>query len=158
MTAQKEASAESVFKALTRNLDRKPRAAVERRYQAMVRELGFLQERQNENLIYLRSRKWGDEQFKVLFSLNCIYQEVIGPLDASTRVGSSGIGSTYPITHGAMRFDGSHSSRVRLATQDFFSMVAELGFLREWVTKNTCGDLIYYIARYERDEIERGDD
>ena len=158
MAEQKEASAESVFRALTKNLDRKPRAAVERRYQAMARELGFLQERQNENLTYIRSREWSDEKIKVLFGLNCIYQEVIGPLDASTRVGSSGIGSTYPIAHGAMRFDGGHSFKVRQATNDFFSMVAQLGFLREWVTKNTCGDLVYYIAKHERDEVERGDD
>ena len=150
--AAKRASADSILKSLTRGLDHNPRIAVERRYQAMVRELAFLQERQNEDLAYLRTQKWTDERIKVLFGFNCIYQEVIGPLDASTRTSRSGIGSEVPITHGSMRFDGAHSARIRKATDDFFSMVAELGFIRQWMTKNTCGDLVYYIARHERDE------
>lgn len=89
---------------------------------------------------------------KVLFGLNCIYQEVIGPLDASTRTGQAGIGSAHPITHGAMRFDGTHSFNVRKVSTDFFTMVIKLGFQRDWMTKNTCGDLVFYIARHEREQ------
>lgn len=154
--ATQKASAESVFKSLTKDLDHKSRNAVDRRYQAMVRELSFLGERQNENLAFIRTKKWSDERLKVLFGLNCIYQEVIGPLDASTRHGEVGIGVQYPIAHGAMRFDERHSFNVREATNDFFEMVVKLGFRRDWMTKNTCGDLVYYIARHER-EVSEGD-
>lgn len=155
--ATQNSSAESVFKALTKHLDRKPRSAVERRYDAMIRELCFLEERQNENLTFLRSRRWNDDRLKVLFGLNCIYQEVIGPLDASTRTGEAGIGSTYPIAHGAMRFDAAHSFNVRKASTDFFAMVVKLGFQHDWMTKNTCGDLVFYIARYEHEQEGSGE-
>lgn len=147
--ATHKASADSVFQALTVNLDRKPRSIVARRYDAMLRELRFLGEREDKNLAYLRSCGWNDDRLKVLFGLNCIYQKVIGPLDASTRTGKSGIGSTHTITHGALRFDLAHSTRVRKAREDFFAMVIQLGFRHDWMTKNTCGDLVFYIARYE---------
>jgi hypothetical protein len=151
--ATQKPSAESVIKFLTRHLDYKPRKTVERRYQAMVRELIFLGERQDQHLAYIRYRKWSDDRLKVLFGLNSIYQEIIGPLTASTRVAQVGIGSQYPLTHGTMRFDGGHSHNVREADNAFFSMVSELGFLRSWMAKNTCGELVFHIARHEREDV-----
>jgi hypothetical protein len=146
-----------VLVALTRHLDPKPRNAVARRHEAMLRELAFLGERENENLVFIRTRNWTDQRLSALFSLNSIYQEVLGPLDASARTGQAGLGSQHPIVHGSMRFDAAHTARVRSAVEDFFSMVNELGFRRDWMTKNTCGDLVFYIARQER-ESGAGDD
>ena len=124
----------------------------------MLRELGFLGERENENLAFIRSRNWSDQRLSALFSLNSIYQEVLGPLDASARTGQAGLGSQHPIVHGSMRFDAAHTARVRSAIEDFFTMVNELGFhRRDWMTKNTCGDLVFYIARHERESGEGGD-
>lgn len=157
--AAQSSTTDSVFKALTKPLDYRPRIAVERRYKAMVRELVYLQERQNEHLVFLRKREWSDERLRVLFALNCLYQEVIGPLDASTRTSNVSLGWQHPISYGQMRFDRGHSYVVRRATEDFFTMVSKLGFLRGWMTKNTCGDLVYWIARHEREgsEEEAGD-
>lgn len=146
-----------VLAALTRHLDVKPRNAVARRHDAMLRELSFLGERENENLAFIRSRNWTDQRLSALFSLNSIYQEVLGPLDASARTGQAGLGSQHPIVHGSMRFDAAHTARVRSAVEDFFTMVNELGFRRDWMTKNTCGDLVFYIARYERESGADGD-
>jgi hypothetical protein len=146
-----------VLLALTRHLDLKPRSAVMRRHEAMLRELSFLGERENENLAFIRSRNWTEQRLSVLFSLNCIYQEVLGPLDASARTGQAGLGTEHPIVHGSLRFDSAHTARVRSAVEDFFTMVGELGFRRDWMTKNTCGDLVYYIARHERESNADGD-
>ena len=146
-----------VLAALTRHLDAKPRNAVARRHEAMLRELVFLSERENENLTFIRSRNWTDQRLSALFSLNCIYQEVLGPLDASARTGLAGLGTQHPIAHGSMRFDAAHSVRVRNAVEDFFTMVRELGFRRDWMTKNTCGDIVFYIARHERESGPDGD-
>lgn len=146
-----------VLAALTRHLDVKPRNAVSRRHEAMLRELGFLGERENDNLAFIRSRNWTDQRLSALFSLNSIYQEVLGPLDASARTGQAGLGSQHPIVHGSMRFDAAHTARVRSAVEDFFTMVNELGFRRDWMTKNTCGDLVFYIARHERESGADGD-
>lgn len=157
MAAQNSTS-DSVFKALTKHLDYKPRSAVLRRYQAMVRELVFLQERQNELVVYLSTREWSDERLKVLFALNCVYQEVIGPLDASTRTCKVGLGLEHPIAHGHILFDRRHYYVVRRAADDFFSMVSKLGFLRDWMTKNTCRDLVYWVARHEREDSDGAGD
>lgn len=149
--------ADPVLLALTRHLELKPRNAVMRRHEAMLRELSFLGERENENLAFIRSRNWTEQRFSVLFSLNCIYQEVLGPLDASARTGQAGLGTEHPIVHGSLRFDSAHTARVRSAVEDFFTMVGELGFRRDWMTKNTCGDLVFYIARHERESNADGD-
>jgi hypothetical protein len=151
MVTQKS-TPETVLKVITKHLDHKPRGAVERRYAAMTRELRFLEERQDEKLAFLRSHRWNDDRLKVLFGLNCIYQEVIGPLDASIRAGEAGMGTRYPIVHGAMRFDRAYSSKVRKAATDFFTLVSKFGFQHDWMTKNTCGDLVYYIAKHEHEE------
>lgn len=126
------------------------RGNVDRRCEAMLRELDFLRERQNENLTYLRSKGWVDERLQVLFVLNSVYQLCIGPLQSSARI-NAGLGGDYPIRHGADVFDIGRAGIVIEMVTDFFSMAADLGFLRDWMTKNTCGDLIYWIARHERD-------
>lgn len=149
-------------------LDAKVRNTVARRHEAMLRELAFLGTREDKGLAFIRSRNWTDAKLSVLFSLNCIYQEVLGPLDASARTGRRadvevrgnpglGLGSSHPIVHGSQRFDVAHTVRVKAAIEDFFGLVFELGFRRDWMTKNTCGDLVYWIARSERERDENGE-
>lgn len=147
---------------LTHPLDAKVRSVVLRRHEAMLRELAFLVSSQDQRLAFIRSRNWHDAKLSALFSLNCLYQEVLGPLDASARTGhrahpdanevpTLGLGSFHPIVHGSQRFDSAHTARVKGAVEDFFGLVAELGFRRDWMTKNTCGDLVYWIDRHERE-------
>jgi hypothetical protein len=125
------------------------RTSVERRYEAMLRELQFLLSCENENLKYLRNKGWSDERLQVLFVLNSIYQLCVGPLQSSGRV-TAGLGGEFPILHGADVFGSSRAALVNGMAADFFFMAAELGFLRDWMTKNTCGELIYWVARHER--------
>lgn len=152
-----------ILAALTQPLDAKVRGAVARRHEAMLRELAFLSTKQDERLTFIRSCNWTDARLSALFSLNCVYQEVLGPLDASARTGrradtdvagapALGLGSSHPIVHGSQRFDSAHTARVKGAVEDFFGMVAELGLRRDWMTKNTCSDLVYWIARHEREK------
>lgn len=148
---------DSVLQALTKPMAPKPRSSVFRRYEAMLRELKFLAERRDENLQYIRDRNWTDARLSMLFGLNSVYQEVLGPLQASARSGTAGLGSEYPITHGSQRFDSAHTARVTSALEDFFALVFELGFQRAWMTKNTCGDLVFFIARFEREQVPGAD-
>jgi hypothetical protein len=168
MATQRE-DRDRVLAALTQGLDPKVRSAVVRRHEAMLRELAFLGAKEDERLNFIRPRGWTDARLSALFSLNCVYQEVLGPLDASARAGrradaeaaglpALGLGSSHPIVHGSSRFDAAHTARVKGAVEDFFEMVSELGLRRDWMTKNTCGDLVYWIARYERErDLDRGD-
>ncbi|WP_291984539.1 hypothetical protein [Candidatus Accumulibacter sp. ACC007] len=166
--ANQRSNIDPVLAALTQPLDAKVRGAVTRRHEAMLRELAFLVSKQNEELTFIRSRNWPDTKLSALFSLNCIYQEVLGPLDASARTGRQsdpdsrvapalGLGSSHPIVHGSQRFDSAHTARVKSAIEDFFGLVTKLGFRRDWMTKNTCSDLVYWIARNERDNKANGE-
>jgi hypothetical protein len=147
--------AQSVLNLLTAPMDRKPRDVVLRRHAAMIRELAFLIQSDDRRVSYLRQKGWSDERFYVLFALNCVYQEVLGPLHASSEVGAAGLGTEHPIHYGSEVFDQDRAKRVRFAVQDFFNLVTALHFSREWMSKNTCGDLVYFIERKEREEEQR---
>ncbi len=154
---------ETVLSLLTRQLAPKPRVSVLRRHEAMLRELQYLDGRQDENLTLLRKKhKWSDARWHALFAVNSVYQEVLGPLQASARSSMFGLGRETAILHGTQRFDAAHAARVSETLDAFFEMVAEMGFRRDWMSKNTCGDLVFYIARHARgdippDEAEAGD-
>jgi hypothetical protein len=120
----------------------------------MLRELEFLRERAQEHFVYVTQKGWTAEKLHVLFMLNSVYQLCIGPLHASARV-SAGLGGKIPIQHGADLFNRRRAHVVNTMALDFVAMVNKLGFQREWMSKNTCGDLIYWIARHER-ELESG--
>jgi hypothetical protein len=166
--AKQRIDADPLLAALVQPLDVKVRNAVMRRHEAMLRELIFLASKQDEHLAFIRSCNWSDERLSALFSLNCFYQEVLGPLDASARTGGQsesdshgaqalGLGASHPIVHGSQRFDSAHTARVKSAVEDFFDLVRQLGFRRDWMTKNTCNDLVYWIARHERESNGDGD-
>lgn len=151
-----------VLEALTKPLDVKVRNAVVRRHAAMVRELEFMVTKQDTRLQFIQSRHWSNEKLSALFALNSFYQEVLGPLDASARARSHsgsvaeerqshGLGSLHPILYGGPRFDSAHAMKVRSAVDDFFWLVRNLGFRREWISKNTSGDIVYWIDRAERE-------
>jgi len=118
----------------------------------MIRELTFRIETNDARLAYVRSRGWSDEHFSVLFALNCVYQEVLGPLHASAQSGAAGLGTSSAIRHGSQTFGREHTRRVVIAINDFFALVAELGFDRQWMSKNTCGDLVFSIELQEREQ------
>jgi hypothetical protein len=147
-----ERHAEQFLTYLLKPVQRRPREAVLARHAAMVRELKFRDSNRDEALEYLRGRGWSDARFHVLFALNCVYQEILGPLQASSRSGIAGLGTQYPIIHGTKLFDTDHSERVNFVIVDFMAIVEGLHFTRDWLYKNTCGDLIFYIARYEHEQ------
>jgi hypothetical protein len=129
----------------------KPKQAVRRRCQLMASELRYLDEKGDENLLFLRKRGWANQRFEALFFLNSFYQELLGPLHASARTGPIGLGAEFPIKHGSQVFDQAHTRRVLDATSAFFELFDEIGFLRVWASKNTCSDLVYYVAKHERE-------
>src|SRR6185437_12016562 len=107
-----ERQAEKFLTNLLNPIQPRPREAVLRRHSAMIRELKFRASNRDQTLEYLRGRGWSDARFIVLFALNCVYQEILGPLQASARSGIAGLGTDYPITHGTRRFDRDHTKQV----------------------------------------------
>jgi hypothetical protein len=89
----------------------------------MVRELQYLREKRDENLVFIRKRKWSDVRLRALFAVNSVYQEVLGPLQAAAKGSTSGLGRDLPILHGSQRFDSAQSARVNATLEGFFLMV-----------------------------------
>lgn len=141
-----------VLSGLMKGLSPPVRRSVEDRFSAMGREFRYLSDSRSPDLSYLQSKGWSEDRFTVLFMLNSVYQQCIGPLHSSGR-SNAGIGSSIPILHGTNVFDKAHSAHVNEMALSFFNMVEQLGYSRSWLSKNTCGDVIYWIARNLR-EIE----
>jgi hypothetical protein len=93
--------AEEFLALLTQPMERNPQEAVHRRHAAMITELKFRHAQEDRRLDFLRRKGWSDACFSTLFALNCVYQEVLGPLEASSRSGVAGLGSDHPIRQGA---------------------------------------------------------
>jgi hypothetical protein len=121
-----------------------------RRIDAMERELTFLAEREDDNLSFIRRRGWSDERLQVLFVLNSVYQQVLGPIQAAAKEGPEGLGSTIPIRHGTASFSRKTAGKVQVAMKEFLVMVDTLKLQRRWLHSNTCGDVVFAVAAFER--------
>jgi len=131
-------------------LDPAVRRSVHRRFDAMIRELKYLQANRADELTYLNEKGWTEQRLKVLLVLNSVYQLAIGPLHASAR-STVGLGLTIPISHGTDLFDRSKAREVNEMVAAYKSFVEALSIKADWLTKNTAGDLVYWIARWERE-------
>lgn len=137
--------------AIQGTLDPAVRASVRRRVAAMEREFDYLRESRHEDLRFALDKGWTDAKFSVLFVLNSVYQFCIGPLHSSARTSGS-IGGDVPIRHGSDTYGSARAREVNQMVVDYESLTRELGIDPALLQKNTCRDLIYWVARAEREE------
>jgi hypothetical protein len=127
------------------------RHVVQARWEAMLRELAYLQEKRDVRLHFVTGKGWSMERLAVLCWCNSFYQLVIGPLESSLRVSTLSLGTLIPIWHGTEYFDRRRAGRTQRTTSEFAAIIVRLGFQRNWLFKNTASDVLYYVERYERD-------
>lgn len=121
------------------------RAAVVRRIEAMERELEFLAQKEDVRLLAIRTHGWSDDRLRVIFALNSVYQQVLGPLQAVARGGPQGLGGEVPIRHGSFAFSASTTVRIQQSMRAFEAVASELRIPQSWLHANTCGDVVYAI-------------
>jgi len=131
-------------------LDGPVRMSIRRRIDKMEREYDYLRSREEHDLSFALSCGWSDQKFYVLFVLNSIYQLCVGPLHASAR-SSGGIGRNIAIRHGSDSYDSGRARVVNAMAIDFDNLASKLGIEPGLLQKNTCKDLVYWIARGERE-------
>jgi hypothetical protein len=139
-------NSDRVIEIYVKHLHPSVRDDVSRRYQAMVREYLFMCTRKNSDL---RSLRWSDNRFFVLFALNSFYQIVIGPLQSSARTSGVGIGDDIAIRRGRSLYGWSQKKRTEEFVADFMSMVTSLEFQWSWLGRNTTSELVFWIDRHE---------
>jgi hypothetical protein len=141
----------NALRPLTNAINPATRHSIQARWDAMLRELAYLQGRRDARLQFVTSKGWSVEKLAVLFWCNSFYQNVIGPLESSLRASSLSLGVEIPISHGTEYFNRRRALRTQSATSEFGAVIGRLGFQRNWLFKNTANDIIFYLDRYERD-------
>ncbi len=129
-----------------RCMDGKVRQGVARRIEQMERELLFLTKKEDKRLLMVRLKGWTDNDLHVVFFLNSIYQQVIGPQQAAARGGPLGLGTDISVAHGSTKYDSDSAVRVVAAVRGFEEMVEGLGLRKRWLHANTCREVIDAIA------------
>lgn len=135
---------------LLRSLEPPVRLSVRRRVEKMERQYDYLRSVDEADLAFALSRGWSDQKFSVLFVLNSIYQLCIGPLHASANA-SGAMGSDIVIRHGSDAYGRARAREVNMMASDYDSLATKLGLDPKLLQKNTCKDLVYWIARDERE-------
>lgn len=150
MTTKPSTAADSVLQTLIKSSDPPVRRRIQRRYENMVRELKYMHEQKKPGLLYLLNNGWFEQKICVLFALNCVYQELFGPLQLAAKTGQLGVAAEISIVHGttavnkAFRTEASHTSK------EFSEMIHKLGFQLAWMGFATCSDTVFHLEQFLR--------
>jgi len=148
-----EDAADRILRMLVDGLDRDVRQSVIRRFDAMKRELVFRWSQNDGDAAFLRRIGYTSEQLHTLFALNSFYQIVLGPLAAASRRWRTVEFNQLTILHGRMSFGPTDAVQLREMVSRFERILGEIDLPR-FINTNTAGDLIYQLARFERDREE----
>lgn len=134
---------------LVDQLDRELRIQILRRREAMLRELRFLEEREDPSLLSIRRSDWTNERLEVLCGLNAFYQLVLGPLASSSRDRFGELGREIPIQYGELlRFDAERSRRLRRAHMAFMVAIGDVPDVQGLLTAPQFRDMVFRLARH----------
>lgn len=141
----------TVYQSLIRQLDTPVRATIQRRAEAMMRQIVYLQETEQERLVFLLRAGWTLDRLAVLCSINSFYQIVIGPLASSGRSDSrTGLGERIPIQYGEeIKFDGKRAADMRRLHTAFTTLVHSMNIPLRLLYANHADDLIFELSRSE---------
>jgi hypothetical protein len=140
----------TVYDTLIKRLDPALRVTIQRRTDAMMRQIDYLRENGNTELIFIQTRGWTKPRLEILCSLNSFYQIVIGPLASSARRETRiGLGQKIPIKYGEeIVFDASRSREIRAVHSAFLALVQTTNLPNKFLHANHADDLIFEISRF----------
>jgi hypothetical protein len=140
----------TVYNTLIRRLDGPVRATIDRRADAMMRQIAYLSEINDRRLVFVSRRGWTLDRLAVLCSLNSFYQTVIGPLASSARRETRiGLGERIPINYGEeIRFDGERAAEMRALHSAFLRLVGATGLPNTFLHANHADDLIFILSEF----------
>lgn len=140
-----------IFNPLINNIDSKIRLLILNRIDAMERELNYLIEVNDVGINHLLNNRWEKEHIYTIFIFNSIYQNLIGPIEASIRGNSIGLVDEIPLQHGNFMIDKEYKKKARKMISDFYSISSiDIG----WLQATTCRDLVFRITRIKNNNKE----
>ncbi|MEZ4309568.1 MAG: hypothetical protein R3F14_16145 [Polyangiaceae bacterium] len=145
---------EALRRVLSKELHYKVRNGFDRSCEAMLRELRYLQERNDRRLGTAIGAGWTLERVKVLIVLNCFHRLVLGPLEAAYLTGSrSGLGTKVPIKYGnSFTVGRDEGAGVRNALYAFEGIVKGKGIRTYWLNVPRLSDLLFALGQNDGGE------
>lgn len=134
---------------LSRDLDYKVKRSFERTCDAMLRELIYLQQRNDRRLSAAVSAGWTLERIRVVIVLNSFHRIVLGPLEAAYQTpAKNGLGATVPIRYGTSFTVGDRDGAdVRNALAAFDTIVTSSGIKLYWLNVGRLSDLLFSLGQ-----------
>jgi hypothetical protein len=123
---------------------------VMQRFEAMHRELSFRWEQSDVNAVFLRRAGYTTEHLRTLSALNSFYQIVIGPLSAASRKWRASEFDVVTIRHGQLALGPAEAAQLREMVTGFERILGEIDIPMSFGAANTTGDLIFFLASFER--------
>lgn len=139
---------DSVTSFLLDGLDSDLRGQITRRWEAMLREVRYLQSVATPEITLVFSRGWNLQRLEVICGLNSFYQVVVGPLASSAR--DREVLPNIAILHGQTRFDDEYADQLRRMGNAFLRAVNELPNALSLLTAVQAQDLVYRLASFLR--------
>lgn len=147
-------TADRILESLLDGLDYAVRRLVTQRFDAMHRELVFRWDLSDGDAAFLRSLGYTAEHLRTLCALNCFYQIVIGPLSAASRKWRTSDFNDLTIRHGRLPLGPAEAAQLREMVTRFQRVFGMIDLPLRIAAANTTGDLIFTVARHERDRQE----
>ena len=143
-----------ILSILTKTLEPDLRTDVQRRYEAMLRQLAYLREQKPEEFFFLASKEWPFAKLDVLCQLNSFYQVIVAPLASSAKnTEAAGFGRKIPILYGEIiRFDEERNIESKKLHRDFTVMVRSIGIHDSYLACAHVDEIIYKLIRFLKHE------
>lgn len=142
---------DQILNILTHSLDPELSIRIRNRVDLMKNTIRYMQDRDNEKIIYILSNNWTINRIHIICCLNSFYQIIVAPLYTSSSETESGLVSRIPIRFGnIINFTNRRANMIQEMYSEFLRIIEELDIDFWWLHANHAEDLIYKIEQYLR--------
>lgn len=133
---------------LTTGLEAPTRQRFDRLLDALLRDLHYQSERENNAVGAAAARGWTRERVEVVLVLNAFHRIVIGPLEAAYTTSTKlGLGTKVPIRFGStLRIDSQGGQPVRRAIREYHLLLVRRGLLFPYLNMTRVSDILYAMG------------
>jgi hypothetical protein len=136
-----------MLESLTAILDPELRLLIDRRVDAMLRQIAYLRTQDNSPRVVWN--RWSLEQLQAICILNSFYQLVLAPLASPNATHpSSGLVHSVPVRYGSgLRFDAQTARQTAAARREFLHVTSRLGVPLPALRAAQADELLFALAQ-----------
>jgi len=139
-------SQERILQALAESLPEDSKRLVLNRMASLEANFEYLYREKKHKFAKIEKAGWSPERIAVVVVLNSFYQEVIAPLQSSSRASRVSPLEDTPIAYGKlMRFNSEWSNAINEAFVDFSNLASSAGIYDSVLWAQRAEDIIFQI-------------